>query len=237
MKKVLTVILALAVMLTFPVSAEASVGRVKNVQTFGVTSGTVKLKWKKVKGATAYQIYKSGKRNSGYIKAKTVSAKRTKAAVKSLKANKTYYFKVRAVKKKKKGNFSSVVTAKTKKPFGTITGVKSTRYTVDDTENGRYKGYIIDFNKVKGCDGYEVYIDDEHVGGYSYLASYENYITFATYEPLGDIYVRAYKNTSSSTKYGAWKKVYGSGIKTKKAGVISYREWILLSAGGTNINI
>lgn len=78
------------------------------------TKKSVKFTWKKAKNATAYQIYMSKKKKSGYKKqATTTSLKKT------LKLKKgTYYVKVRAYNKSgnfyKYGKFSTVLKVKVK---------------------------------------------------------------------------------------------------------------------------
>ena len=70
MKKVLSLILSLIMVISaaaLPVSAQAAgIGTVKKVTVVSKTSTSVKLKWKKVKKATGYQIYCSTKKKSGY---------------------------------------------------------------------------------------------------------------------------------------------------------------------------
>lgn len=56
------------------------------------------IRWKKVRGADNYQIYRSVKKNGSYKKVKTVSGKSTTWTNKKLKKGKRYYYKVRAVK-------------------------------------------------------------------------------------------------------------------------------------------
>ncbi|MBR1597899.1 MAG: hypothetical protein IJ661_03175 [Lachnospiraceae bacterium] len=61
---------------------------------------SVTIKWKKVKGANGYKVYRSTKKNKGYKCVKTIK----KAATKSwkdtgVKTGKTYYYKMRAYKK------------------------------------------------------------------------------------------------------------------------------------------
>ena len=57
------------------------------------------MKWKKVTGASGYNVYVSTKSNSGFKKCKTVSKKKssyiiTKYGKKKLSKKKTYYVKV-----------------------------------------------------------------------------------------------------------------------------------------------
>lgn len=98
------------------VKRPAKVRKVKSVNK-GYTSIT--LRWKKVKKANGYQIYRATKKHGRYRLVKTIK-KRSKTTFKDrkLKANKTYYYKVRAYKaanhKKYKGKFSAKVKAKTK---------------------------------------------------------------------------------------------------------------------------
>lgn len=106
----------LSVTAGFSVTAQAtSVGTVSGLTVESKTTTTVKLKWKKVKKATGYQVYYSTSKNKNYKKAKSITKGKTVTAkITKLKSNKKYYFKVRAVKGKNKGKFSSVVSAKTK---------------------------------------------------------------------------------------------------------------------------
>lgn len=68
--------------------------------TTGNKSKQLKISWKKVEGATGYQIYRSttGKKDS-YKKVAAVKSDKASYTDKSLKNSKTYYYKVRAYKK------------------------------------------------------------------------------------------------------------------------------------------
>ena len=121
MKRIISVLISVtlvfSVMTVAGITAEAAtVGKPSGLTVVSKGSGYVKLKWKKVKKSTGYQLYYSTKKNKGYKLAKKIGKGKTVTAkVTSLKPNKKYYFKVRAVKKKKKGKISKVVSAKTKK--------------------------------------------------------------------------------------------------------------------------
>lgn len=98
-----------------PVPAKATLSSVKNSG-----SKTVTVKWKKVSGASGYEIYSATSKNGKYKKVATVkkggttSCKHTK-----LKKGKTYYYKVRAYRtvngKKVYGKYSEVKSVKVKK--------------------------------------------------------------------------------------------------------------------------
>lgn len=68
----------------------------------------IKLKWKKIKKISGYEIYRATSKNGKYTKIATVSSKKISYNDKNVKIGKVYYYKVRAYKKKKKyGQFSS----------------------------------------------------------------------------------------------------------------------------------
>ncbi len=82
------------------------------------SKGTVKLKWKKVKNADGYVVYRSTKKGSGYKAVKTIKKGSTVTYTKkNLKKGKTYYYKVKAYKKKSSG----------KKAYGAASNVKKVK--------------------------------------------------------------------------------------------------------------
>lgn len=87
--------------------------------TASATKSQVKLKWKKVSGATKYQVYRSTKKNGTYKKIATVKKNVLTYKDKSVSQNKTYYYKVRAVGDGIGGStysaYSDVKKVKTKK--------------------------------------------------------------------------------------------------------------------------
>ena len=94
----------------------ASIGKVTKAKNAGTAKKTVKLTWSKVAGAKGYEVYRATGRNGTYKKVATTN--RTSYQDKNLSSGKTYYYKVRAYKRKGNktvtGKLSSVVTAKTK---------------------------------------------------------------------------------------------------------------------------
>lgn len=215
MKKLVTLILSAVMLFTavfaVPVSAEAATGRVKVLKVVSVSTNSVKLKWKKVKGAKSYKVYYSTKKGSGYKLAKTVNKK--SAIVKKLKDNKTYYFKVKAVKNGKTGSASPVKSATTKKVWGKITGVKVRRYGILgfyswEDGGGGFECMLFDFNKVADADGYQVayYMKDyEYDVTFKYIKN--NRFRYGHQEDPPIFQIRAYKKTSDGkTVFGPWNK-------------------------------
>ena len=86
-----------------------------------LTAGSKKatVNWKKVTGATGYEVYMSTKKGSGYKKIKTVTNSKTVKYTKTkLTRKKTYYFKIRTYRtvngKKVYSSYSSVKSIKVK---------------------------------------------------------------------------------------------------------------------------
>ena len=78
------------------------------------------LKWKKVKNADGYVVYRATKKNGKYAAVKTINkGKKVTFTNKNLKKGKTYYYKIKAYKKvngkKALGQFSAVKSVKIKK--------------------------------------------------------------------------------------------------------------------------
>lgn len=95
-------------------------GKPSLVSVRNTKTKTAVVKWKKVSGASGYEVYRSVKKSSGYKKIATIKKGSTVTYTnKKLKKGKTYYYKVRSYKtvNKKKGYsaFSAVKSVKIKK--------------------------------------------------------------------------------------------------------------------------
>lgn len=81
-----------------------------NITSITTKSKKANLKWKKVSGASGYEVYMATRRNGKYTKVTTTSS--VKYTKKNLRKNKTYYFKIRTYKKvngkKKYSSYSSI---------------------------------------------------------------------------------------------------------------------------------
>ena len=104
-----------------PLSTTVSAKPVPGTTKVKLTGGKkqVKVKWSKVSGASGYVVYRSTNKTSGFKAVKTIKKGKTVSFTnKKLKSKKTYYYKVKAYrtvsKKKIYGNYSAVVSAKTK---------------------------------------------------------------------------------------------------------------------------
>lgn len=82
---------------------KVTVGKVKNVSVKAINSKSAKVTWKKVSNAVGYEVIYSAKSNFKGTKTIRVSSKTLSKTITGLKANKTYYVKVRAYKKDSAG--------------------------------------------------------------------------------------------------------------------------------------
>ena len=86
-------------------SAKVSIMKKAAITVKTPARGKIKVSWKRVSGATGYQVYVSTKKNSGYKKTATITKGKTKTRTiakigkKSLKKGTRYYVKVRPIKK------------------------------------------------------------------------------------------------------------------------------------------
>ena len=131
-------------------------------KVYSYTSTQIKLQIKTVKGASGYQIYRSTSKNGNYQKvAETSSATYLD---KKRSAGKTYYYKVRAIKKQKSGtgygSFSGIKSCRALKKSG-ITSVRSASSTKLE----------IQWNAVNGANRYELYRSTKKNGSYKKIKS------------------------------------------------------------------
>ena len=116
MSKVMVFMLVLAVVFTYSVmpmnqayaASSKKPAQVKNLKTAAMSSSSIKLTWNKAKNAKKYQVYMATAKKGKYKRVATLKSSSRTFTKKSLKANKKYYFKVRAVNGKKYGKFSAV---------------------------------------------------------------------------------------------------------------------------------
>lgn len=73
--------------------------RKTTLKVAATTTSSVKLKWTKVAGAKKYIVYRATSKSGKYTKIASVAASKLSYTNKSLKANKKYYYKVRAFAK------------------------------------------------------------------------------------------------------------------------------------------
>lgn len=93
-------------------AATPKLKKVSGTTASSAKTGSVTLSWKKVNGATGYQVYRATSKKGSFKKVKSpASARYTQSG---LSKGKTYYYKIRAYRKVKKSNkygaFSNVIS-------------------------------------------------------------------------------------------------------------------------------
>lgn len=94
-------------------AVKASLLKVPSIKVKSGKKGRVDISWKKISGASGYEIYVSADKSKGYKKKAVVKKQKTvKTSVKGLKSKKKYYVKIRAYrtvdKKKVYGSYSKI---------------------------------------------------------------------------------------------------------------------------------
>lgn len=168
------------------------------------------ISWKKVAGITGYQIYRSTTKDGTYQKIATVSSGNTTFTQKKVSTGKKYYYKVRAYKKNGStivyGDFSNAISAITKPKVVTI------------KLSATSKKAVVNWSKVSGADGYEVYMATAKNGTYKKIATKGASVTKVTKTSLtsGKTYyfkVRAYKKVGNDKVYGRYSIIKSVKVK------------------------
>lgn len=169
---------------------------------------TIRVTWNKVSGANGYRVYRSTSKDGKYT-AIGSTAKNSAVTFLDKKAvtGKTYYYKVRAYRnvsgKKVYGSYSATEKAKAVLSAPTLSAGSTS------------KTAVLEWSKVKGADGYQVYASDSQNGTYTRIKITKG--TGATDESLLTGKTRYYKVRAYRKVNG--KAVYGSFSKIKKVTV------------------
>ena len=216
MKRISAITLTLILAITlFAASGTESLaaskpGKVTGVSAKAASSSSINLKWKKVKSAQRYQIYKVTKKGNKKI-ATVKGASKNTYTVKGLKSGTRYYFRIKAVNKNKiTGAFSKKVSAKTAIKPKKVTGVSAKEASPDSV--------YLTWNKVKGASGYQIRMATEQGSETTVTvkgASNRSYIvkdlkSGATYR----FRIRAFNNTK---EYGAFSETVSVSLFKKDA--------------------
>lgn len=182
--------------------AASKPGQVKSVKVASKSYNSLKITWKKVKGAKGYQVYRATSKNGRYKKVKTT--KSTTYTNSKLTTGKKYYYKIRAYKGRKKGKFSA---KKSGTPRLTTTSVSA------QTQNTSL--IRVSWNKVAGAKGYQVYRSGG--GGYTKVKTTSGTSYLDSGLAAGHMYsykVRSYRKVGKSTKYSSYSSVRSARTKS-----------------------
>lgn len=184
----------------------------QSVKAASASYNKVKVSWKKVSGATGYEVYQYNAKTKKYSKIATVkAASYTKSG---LTTGTGYSFKVRAYTTKSgKTAYSGYSKAVSAKPaLSKVTGVKA--------RNSAKNTVKVTWKKTEGATGYKVYRATKKKGKYQLVKTISKNKTVAyTNKKLkkGKKYyykVRAYKKVGKKIVYGSYSSIVS--VKVKK---------------------
>lgn len=177
-----------------------------------VTYNSVTLKWKKVSGASGYEIYRADSKKGKFKKIKTISNSKTVSYKDSkLTFNKTYYYKIKAYKKS--GNataasaYSKTVSAKTQLAAPTVSLKKKSKTKLN-----------IKWKKIAGASGYKVQYSLKKKSGFKTVTIKKGKTTSYTKSGLKKgktYYVRvcAYRTVKGKKISGKWSSLKSVKMK------------------------
>lgn len=134
----------------------------------GAGSQVLSLRWKKVSGATGYEIYRSNSLNGKYQRVKKIKdAKTLSWKDKTVKTGKKYYYRLRAYRQQKDVTGYS---SDSKKIYGST--IKATKLTsVTSAKSGHL---LLKWSKITGAKKYQIYRSEKKTGKYRRIATTKN---------------------------------------------------------------
>lgn len=175
------------------------------------TTSSVKLSWKKISGASGYQVYRRTYGSSTFKKAGTVTKGTTASFTnKKLSYGQYYQYRIRAYKKTSKGTvysgWSKVITANTAINTPSLSRVNSPKK----------KQAAVSWKKSKSVTGYQVYRATSKKGKYKRAATVKSskYTDKKVSRHKTYYYkVRAYKKVRGKIIYSSFSKVKSTRVK------------------------
>ena len=204
---ILLVLVMILVMMPVEIFAAAKAPAKVKAKAVSATYNSNKVSWKRISGASGYEVHRATSKAGKYKKVKTLtSVKKVTFTDKKLKTGTTYFYKVRAYSKvkgkKTYGKFSAVVKAKPVPAKVTVTATSATN-----------KSNKVNWKKTSGASGYELYRAMSKSGKYTKIKTAtsgkagsftdKNLTTGRTYYYK----IRAYRNVKGKKVYGSYSKV------------------------------
>lgn len=180
--------------------------KVSGLKKVSQSTSSVKLSWKKVSGASGYDIQRYNSSKKKWETIKTVDNSTLSYTNKKLKAGTTYKYRVRAYRKNgsyyANGSASSTLSVSTKPAQ-----VKSLKNSSSTTTSIKIK-----WAKVTGASSYQIYQYDSAKKKWKKIATVSGSKTSYTQKKLKEATsykykVRAYRKSNGETLYGSYSSV------------------------------
>ena len=193
-------------------------GKITGGKVLSSTTSSLKLRWYKEYGVTAYRIYRATSKNGKYTRIATVSENSSNIYTDTgLISGKTYYYKIRAYKKINNenlyGEYSSIFSGKTSYP----SQVKNLK------QNSFYTSSIkLTWDKASYASGYRIYRATSKNGTYKRIGELSGSTNTKFTDkrlPSGKTYyykVKAYRKIGKSRAYGSYSEKLKASTKYKR---------------------
>lgn len=183
---------------------------VGNLKAINRTATANRLTWSKVNGADSYRIYRSTKKNSGYV----AIGKTKKLAYTDKKAQtgQKYYYKVCGLINGYEGEFSALKSIVAKPP-----AVKNLKVT--GSGSGKAK---LTWDKYSYADSYQIYVSSEKKSGYRFVKQVKTNSYVASLASNSTTYFRVYAVTNGvkgAYKQIAYRAISGIKLNTSEANI------------------
>lgn len=196
----------------YATTPENTVGKAAISKVTSAAYNKLTITWKKVSGASGYEVYRAESAKGTYKKVKDIAKGSTLSYTdKSLTCGKTYYYKVKAY-----------ITGSGSRQYGAESAAKSGKpvpgSTIVKLKAGKKKA-TVKWSKVSGAAGYEVYRATKKNGTYKKVKTIKKAkkVSFKnTKLKSGKKYfykVRAYRTVNGKKVYGAYSSVKRVKIK------------------------
>lgn len=182
-----------------PITVTVKLAAPSSLKATAIAYNKATLSWKKVTGATGYEVYQYNTKTKRY--SKITAVKGTSYTKSELTVGTSYQFKVRAVTGK--NQYSDYTKAVSVKTFL----AKVTSLTAKNNKKGSVK---LSWKKVDGASGYKVYQYNTKTKKYVKVATVKNTTYTKTKLKAKASYkfkVRAYKTVGKKTVYGNYSSV------------------------------
>lgn len=170
----------------------------------------IKIKWDKLEGISSYEVYRSAKSTTGFVKIATKSSQYTWYTDKTVTCGRTYYYKIKA--------YGTVDGKKVSSVWSNVKAKKANLLTPEITGLSNYKSKtaLIKWRKIAGASGYEIYMSSSKNGNYTKVKTVGSNITSA------DILNRT-KGKTYYFKVRAYKMINGNKVKSELSQVKSLK--------------